>query len=116
MAETPEGKIKAMVKRRLQEFSPLHFHFLPVSAGYGKHGIPDIIGCVFGIFVGIETKVPGKEPTALQEERLREIAKADGVAAVVHDRREMERVIDAICKHHATGVSCGHIVNFDCSK
>ena len=35
-------------------------------AGYGKAGVPDIIGCWRGMFFGIEVKASGRHPTPLQ--------------------------------------------------
>ena len=53
---------------------------MPLMAGYGKSGVPDIVGCLYGAFFGIEVKRPGKEPTAIQARRMREIARTNGIA------------------------------------
>lgn len=52
---------------------------------FGTGGIPDIIGCVQGRFVGLEVKLPGKEHTLTprQSHRLGQINKAGGKAAMV---------------------------------
>jgi Holliday junction resolvase len=47
-------------------------------AGFGKAGVPDILVCIKGQFVGIEVKREGKEPTALQKQRMQEINQAGG--------------------------------------
>ena len=46
MGFTPEGKVKARV-RRILEINKV-YHFLPATGGYGRSGIPDIIGCYRG--------------------------------------------------------------------
>ena len=63
MANTPEGKVKASVKKILDE---LHvYHFSPFQAGMGRAGIPDIICCYNGRFIGIECKAGNNITTAL---------------------------------------------------
>jgi len=45
-------------------------------------GLPDIIGCHKGRFIGIEVKEPGKEDelTEIQKQRIKEINMAGGIA------------------------------------
>lgn len=52
---------------------------------YAQQGVPDLLGCVEGVFFGLEVKVPGKEKelTALQEETILEINKEGGFATMV---------------------------------
>ncbi len=52
---------------------------------YATGGLPDIIGCYAGTFVGLEVKLPGKEHTLTkrQAHRLSQINKAGGRAAMV---------------------------------
>lgn len=57
----------------------------------GKAGTPDIVCCVYGLFVGIEVKRPGHEPRPLQEYHLKKIGEAQGhtlVATCVQDVQE----------------------------
>lgn len=46
--------------------------------GFGKGGIPDIIGCYKGRFFSIEVKREDRIPTKLQNQRMWEIAQAGG--------------------------------------
>lgn len=80
---TPEGRVKAAVKKLLVQEGV--YYFMPVSNGMGRHGIPDIICCVNGRFLAIECKANGGKPTALQEREMQNIAKAHGIAVVVND-------------------------------
>lgn len=52
---------------------------------YQQGGLPDIIGCYQGIFIGLEVKLPGKEHTltARQAHTLERIRRAGGKAAMV---------------------------------
>lgn len=49
-----------------------------------KSGIPDILACVNGYFVGIEVKADSGKPSLLQLEKIEEIRKAGGFAFVVY--------------------------------
>jgi len=78
---TPEGKVKAKVKALLKAAGA--WQFWPVSNGMGVHGIPDCVACLDGHFLSIETKAPGKKPTALQEMQGQLIRHAGGAWLVV---------------------------------
>lgn len=78
---TPEGKVKAAVKKELDRY-PTHYREMPVPSGFGKSGL-DFTVCFFGRFLAIETKAPKKVPTPRQEERIREITIAGGITIVV---------------------------------
>lgn len=83
MAATPEAKVKKAVKAILDE---LHvYHFSPFQAGMGRAGIPDIICCVNGRFVGIECKAGNNVTTALQNKELAAIHAAGGFAFVARE-------------------------------
>lgn len=80
---TPEGKVKAAVKKYLREQGV--WFWMPVSNGMGQVGIPDFICCLNGTFIAIETKAPGKlsNVTANQQRVIDEIKAHGGLALVV---------------------------------
>lgn len=80
---TPEGRVKAKVKRRLKEL-PRRYHFMPVQNGMGAPAL-DFYCCINGKFVAIETKAPGKHLTPRQENTRAEILAAGGMVFVVDD-------------------------------
>jgi hypothetical protein len=80
MAQTPEGVVKQRAVKLLKSVNA--YYFFPATGGYGRSGVPDIIGCVDGIFFGIECKALGKQPTALQTQSINNIRKAGGTAFV----------------------------------
>lgn len=82
MAKTPEGEIKDQVRKVLDEMGA--YYFFPAANGYGRTGIPDIIACVGGHFIGIECKAGSKQPTALQQRELNNIEKAEGTGILVN--------------------------------
>ena len=82
MAKTPEGEIKDQVRKVLDEMGA--YYFFPAANGYGRTGIPDVIACVGGHFIGIECKAGNKQPTALQQRELDNIEKAEGTGLIVN--------------------------------
>lgn len=93
MATTPEGKVKAKVKKILEKHGA--YYYMPVQNGMGVVGIPDIIACLNGRFIAIETKAPGKKKnvTPNQQRQLDLIAEAGGVALVIDDPTMLESVL-----------------------
>jgi Holliday junction resolvase len=83
MAATPEAKVKKKVKEILDQMGV--YHFSPMQNGMGRAGIPDIIGCLEGQFLGIECKAGKGTTTALQERELTRIQNAGGYALVVNE-------------------------------
>lgn len=61
-----------------------------------ESGIPDLLICYLGHFVGMELKVPGKKPTDIQEYHLERIAAAGGVGCSVTTLDEAKKIIRAI--------------------
>jgi hypothetical protein len=80
---TPEGRVKAAVKKVLADSNA--YFFMPFGAGMGRSGIPDIIACKNGRFVGIECKAGKGKTTALQDRELGSITAHGGVAMVVNE-------------------------------
>lgn len=61
-------------------------------------GLPDIIACVDGMFVGLETKLDTKV-TEIQSLIHEKIVEAGGVAVVVHTKQE---ALDVVAHIRAT--------------
>ena len=82
---TPESKVKTKVNRILDMY-PNGYRMTPTTGGYGKSGVPDIVACIEGKFIGIECKANGGKPTALQFKNLNAIVAAGGHAFVVDEQ------------------------------
>ena len=80
---TPEVKVKKVVSQALQEMKA--YVVKPVTGGFGNSGVPDLLVCVSGRFVGIECKAGGNKPTALQLHNLNAIELAGGIALVIDE-------------------------------
>ncbi len=99
---TPEGKVKANVRKVLNDAGI--WFFCPVSNGMGRHGIPDFICCKdtlitadmvgqhIGEFIGFETKAPGKRGNVspLQSDCHDEIRHVSGRVYVVDDASQVK--------------------------
>lgn len=83
MAATPEKKVKDKVIAILKELGA--YFFFPATHGYGRSGVPDIIGCLGGIFFAIECKAGKNKPTALQEREMQRIRDAGGHTLVINE-------------------------------
>ena len=61
------------------------YYFFPIASGYMRAGVPDIIACYKGKFIGIECKANGNKPTALQQKNLREISIQGGISLLIDE-------------------------------
>ena len=95
MAATPEKLVKAKVVKVLEAEDV--YYLFPATHGYGRSGVPDIVACVNGHFVGIECKANGGKPTALQVRELERIRRRNGVAVVV-DETNLDMLLPLIRK------------------
>jgi hypothetical protein len=80
---TPEAKVKAQIKNILKDLQC--YSFSPIGGAYSQNGVPDIVGCLHGIFFGIEAKAGKGKTTALQDRELRRIRDAGGIALIINE-------------------------------
>jgi hypothetical protein len=83
MADTPERAVKVRVTKMLDKAGA--YYFYPATHGYGRSGVPDIVACLRGQFIGIECKAGRGATTALQDRELKRIREAGGVALVIRE-------------------------------
>jgi Holliday junction resolvase len=83
MAATPEKKVKQACTTLLNEHGA--YYFFPVTSGYGRSGVPDIVVCHKGRFLAVECKAGYNKPTALQEAEMAKIRKAGGETLVIRE-------------------------------
>jgi penicillin-binding protein-related factor A (putative recombinase) len=80
---TPEKKVKQKVCAKLKELGA--YYFYASTGGYGASGVPDIVACYKGKFIGIECKANGNKATALQQKHLREISMQRGISLIIDE-------------------------------
>lgn len=98
---TPEAKVKVQCKKILDAHGA--YYFFPVAGAIGaKPGIPDIIACHLGTFLGIECKSGNRQPTGLQRAQLERIEQTGGVALVIRETNlsELEAALKSIEDKH----------------
>ena len=97
MSNTPEGKIKRKLDKKLKELGV--WFYSPQSGPFGKAGIPDRVAIVEGKFVGIECKADKtKKPTALQTKTMEDIEVNGGKCFLVYSEETIQEVVDYIEK------------------
>ena len=94
MADTPERKVKKKVITLLKARGA--YYAMPVASGFGNAGVPDILACYEGRFLGIECKAGKGTATALQLSNLRQIKEAGGIALIIDEWALEERVLDVV--------------------
>lgn len=68
------------------------------GAAYTKNGIPDLLVCCNGHFLGVELKAPNGKPSDLQIWNIEQIKKAGGIAMVLYpkDFEEFKKLIQEL--------------------
>jgi Holliday junction resolvase len=94
MATKPETNLRTRIVKKLKEQRGGFWVVMHGSAMQTK-GMPDILGCWQGRYVGLEVKQPGEGPTRLQTHRIEQITRAGGLAGVITSYEEAEALLDA---------------------
>lgn len=99
MASKPESKLQNDIQKRLKSKGAwvLKTHGGP----FQRKGIPDLLVCYNGVFIGMEVKLPNKlnTLTELQRNQLRSIKESGGIACVVTSVNGAEKILDKIKFH-----------------
>lgn len=91
MGQGPETRLVNQIRKALDKAHPSAFIFKAAGGPYQMAGIPDLLGCITGTFIGIEVKAQrrGESRTAAlnrvttrQRMTLDRITRAGGVAGV----------------------------------
>ena len=100
-----ERDVVAAIKRYLALLGSDVFFWKEHGGPYGTSGVPDIICCYKGRFIGMECKLPSGRLTELQKRAISRINCAGGVARRVEsvaDAREIIALIDCEKKQCTT--------------
>ena len=91
-----ERDIATAIKRYLASLGSDVFFWKEHGSVYGTNGVPDIICCYKGRFLGLECKLPGGRLTKLQKRTIEKINRAGGVACRVESVEDVKRVIERV--------------------
>ena len=91
-----EKDIASAIKTYLRSLGADVFFWKEHGGPYGTSGVPDIICCYKGHFLGLEVKRPGGRLSDLQKRTLRKINDAGGVACKVESVEDVKGLIRRI--------------------
>ena len=98
-----EGLLQAAIVRAVKRRYPNAWVFHPVGGPYQEAGVPDLLICADGMFVGMEIKNPrpgesrqamAQRVTPRQRAHIRAINKASGTAGAVTSVEEAMQLLD----------------------
>lgn len=89
---------EARLQRRIQELLKVRgaFVFKVHGSEFMMAGLPDLVACVRGQFIGFEVKMPGGNTSPRQEYVHERIAAAGGRVHVVTSTGEVARILDSL--------------------
>jgi hypothetical protein len=91
----PESKLVKSIQSHLESKGARSFK-IHGEDSFQEVGIPDLLVCYRGRFVGLEVKQLGNSPSRMQVRVLREIVSAGGYASVVSTVEEVDRLLAKI--------------------
>jgi hypothetical protein len=92
----PEAKIVKKIQDRIAERGGRSFKIWGSDGGFQEIGIPDLLVCYQGFFLGLEVKQPGEKASPIQRQVLKTIEAAGGVARVVCSVEEVDEILDQV--------------------
>jgi hypothetical protein len=92
-AMQPEARIVKKIQALITKQGGRCFKIHGGDNPFQEAGIPDILACYRGWFIGLEVKQPGEEPSPLQRKVLNEIERAGGIALVVSTVAEVASLL-----------------------
>lgn len=95
MAKQPESKLQKKIRSHLEK-EVGGFWFKMWGGPFTMAGLPDLIGCVDGLFIGLEVKLPktSSQPSKIQLVVQKRIRKAGGVSEIVRSEGEAVDVVN----------------------
>lgn len=69
------------------------------GGGFQAAGIPDIIACYKGVFLGIEVKLDYNKPSEIQKAKLKLINNAGGIGIVAYSIDDVAEVLREVDRH-----------------
>lgn len=124
MATQPEAQLSERISKALKKAAKERGHELFIFKVHGHEqqmsGVPDLLACYRGMFIGLEVKMPGNHPSARQVYVMDKIAHAGGVVLVPYSvpealeaLNEVDRRVEALRMAHKPSLtfecSCGHV-------
>ena len=87
-----ESKLQKQIQNYLKDIGA--YCFKVHGEIFMRAGIPDIVCCYRGRFIGIEAKEPGNKPSELQLAHGRKIKKSGGLFIVAYNLEDVKKLIE----------------------
>ena len=91
----PEARVSRVIIQYLNSL-PEGWAFKVHGSEYQTAGVPDILACYRGLFLGIETKMPGNKPSTIQDYIMGKIRKAEGLVLVAYSLKDVQEWVQHI--------------------
>lgn len=91
LKDNEETRLQQKIQKYLQSLGA--YEFKVHGSAYMKAGIPDLVVCLEGRFIGIECKVKYNKPSALQLAHGRQIVKAGGIFIVAYSLEDVKEAL-----------------------
>src|SRR5262245_26546658 len=89
----PESRIVRRIREHLEKRNVWVFNVHGGDNPFQEVGIPDLLCCWKGRFVGLEVKQPGEQPSPKQLYIIGKIREAGGIAEVVTNVADVDRIL-----------------------
>jgi hypothetical protein len=107
MTRQPEGKLVKKIQTAIAHSGGRSFKIQASEGSFQEVGIPDLLWCYHGRFVGSEVKLPGESLRPAQRVVLHEIFEAGGVASVLETVEQAEYLLAHLEKESVRARSSG---------
>lgn len=91
-----EKRFEMKIRKELEKYNT--WVLKTWSNGIQRSGIPDLIVCLNGHFVGIEVKAEKGKPSELQKYNIKKIEEAGGIAMIVYpdDFEDIKKLLEQL--------------------
>ena len=91
-----EKRFEMKIRKELEKYNA--WVLKTWSNGIQRAGIPDLIICLNGHFVGIEVKAEKGKPSELQKYNIKKIKEAGGIAMIVYpdDFEDIKKLLEQL--------------------
>jgi hypothetical protein len=100
MGNQPESNLSYAIQKALKKEAARRGHKLFIFKVHGNEhmmaGLPDMVACYRGMFIGLEAKMPGNDTSPRQVYVHRKIREAEGLVLVPYSVAEALKALDLV--------------------